>query len=195
MNNSLRLFIALELSKEMHQSFSDLIINLKKISLNGVKWVKPENIHLTLKFLGDTPQTKIIHINSALEKAVSNISSFTILSKGTGVFPNLRQPRVFWAGITTPPELLNLQKQIDSELSTLEFEVEKRPFTPHLTLGRVSESANPEIIVKVINALTESDSFEFGSVNIQQITLFQSTLSPGGSIYTPLKRISLQSQA
>jgi RNA 2',3'-cyclic 3'-phosphodiesterase len=191
MNNPIRLFIALELSSEIHQNLTQLITDLKQINQTDIKWVKPENIHLTLKFLGDTPQSKLKKVTASLEKIANEVSGFTVEAKGTGVFPTLRKPRTLWAGLSTPPELTKLQRRVEEEISPLGFPSDPRGFLPHLTLGRVSGTATPADLQRILEALSATNQKEFGNVTIKQVTLFQSTLASGGSIYTPLTRLPL----
>jgi len=194
MANSLRIFIAVELSKEIHENLARIMLELGKYSTNDIRWVKSENIHLTLKFIGDTPQSRLSSLSSTIESICADQPCFALTSEETGVFPNLRQPRVLWAGITAPDGLLELQKRIDAELLPLGVAVERRPFSPHLTLGRVSDSANPDSLARIIKELSAYSGYVFGSVTVRQVTLFQSTLTHGGSIYCALKRFSLKSQ-
>lgn len=192
MNNNLRLFIAVELSAQIQQNLATLSETLKKDLGSEVKWVEPHQIHLTLKFLGDTPSTLLPRLKQTLNLSARNQSGFQLEARGTGVFPNVRQPRVLWAGISLPAELVVLQKEIDKQLVPLGYPSDKHPFSPHLTLGRISENANSEAVKLLLKRLQDSSTGTFGSVSIRKVTLFQSTLTPKGPIYTPLERFSLQ---
>ena len=192
MPKSLRLFIAIEIPHTIRQSLSDLISEVRAGSDSHIKWVKPENIHLTLKFLGDTPQEKVPLIVKGIENVAVSLTQFSLKAQGTGVFPSTKQPRVLWAGVTALPEMERLYHLIDEKLIPLGFLGEKRGFSPHLTLGRVAETADSNVIQTVVKRLLQSQQKEFGSADIDHVTLFQSTLAQGGSIYTPLMRIDLQ---
>jgi len=195
MNNPLRLFIAVELSKQIQQALSDLMRQISPLADRSVRWVAQDHLHLTLKFLGDTPTALLPGVNTVLATVASNNYGFELSAQGCGVFPNPTRPRVLWAGVTCPPELSELQKSVEMQLLPLGFKPEDRPFSPHLTLGRVSESADAEKMKIVVKALQEHQKSEFGSVYIQKFTLFQSTLTPKGPLYTPLQRFSFAEKA
>ncbi|MEA5078888.1 MAG: RNA 2',3'-cyclic phosphodiesterase [Anaerolineaceae bacterium] len=195
MNNPLRLFIAIELSIQIQQALVDLIHQISPLADRSVRWVTQDHLHLTLKFLGDTPTTLLPGLNTVLAAVANAQRGFELSAQGCGVFPNPNRPRVLWAGVTCPPELSNLQKSLEMQLMPLGYKPEDRPFSPHLTLGRVSDSADAEKMRIVVKALQEHQKSEFGSVNIQKFTLFQSTLTPKGPLYTPLKRFSFAEKA
>lgn len=191
MNKFLRLFIAVELSSQMQQALAELIQQLSPLANRSVRWVEPNHLHLTLKFLGDTPSALLPRLNAVLTTVANANCSFELSAQGSGVFPNPNRPRVLWAGISCPPELNMLQKSLETHMLPLGFKAEERPFSPHLTLGRVSESANAEDIKRVVKALQEHQKSEYGSVSVQKFTLFQSTLTPKGPLYISLHRFSL----
>jgi 2'-5' RNA ligase len=191
MQNLLRLFIALELSQEVHDQLAKLILDLKKVSPATVKWVKPENIHLTLKFLGDTPQAKIPTLQAAVENCCLTKKAFQMVAKGAGVFPTKRQPKVMWAGLNAPPELTLLYSALEKTLVDLGYTRETRPFSAHLTLARLNYVSNDPAMEILLKSFFNAESREFGIVNVRRVTLFQSTLASGGSIYTPLARFQL----
>ncbi len=195
MNKPLRLFIAIELSQQIQQSLTDLIQQLSTLSGQTVKWVEPNHLHLTLNFLGDTSPNQLPKLTASLTSVASTHTGFELSARGCGVFPNLNRPRVLWAGLSNPAELSQLQKDLEFQLMHLGFKGEGRPFSPHLTLGRVSDSANPETLKRVLLALQVQQKSDFGDVSVQKFTLFQSTLTPQGPIYTPLQRFSLLERA
>ena len=195
MQEMLRLFIAIELTGEIHQKLDKLIRTIQPVGIRGINWVNSENIHLTLKFLGDTPRTQLRSIVDALAQATRAAAPFEFTVKGTGCFPNPRQPRVLWVGVEAPPQLAALQKNIDESLKTLNIPSESRVFSPHLTLARMSERCDPMVSQKTYNKLMEHMNTAFGSMSVTRITLFQSTLSREGSVYStqayiPLHKIS-----
>jgi 2'-5' RNA ligase len=184
-----RLFIAIELNQEIRQNLAKVAYPFHE---NGIKWVDAENIHLTLKFLGDIPTRDIRSITDALTSSISNTPPFEISVKGTGCFPNPRQARVLWAGLVYPENLSNLQHNIDESLLRLGIPAEKRPFSPHLTLARVVEGINESIASKAYQHLLRYQNNTFGKIVVEHVTLFNSTLTREGSIYRAMVRVPLQ---
>jgi RNA 2',3'-cyclic 3'-phosphodiesterase len=191
MQEMFRLFIAIELSPEIHQNLAQVIKSLQINSGHGINWVKSENIHLTLKFLGDTPRKQIRSIIDILSLTVQKQSFFPIEVKGTGCFPTSLQPRVFWAGMDAPADLRQLQHSIDSALVKLNILPETRPFSPHLTLARVSDHCEPVVSQKLYQYILKYSTNSFGTMLVKKITLVQSTLTREGSIYSPQAYIPL----
>lgn len=185
----MRIFIAIELEKEIKETLSAFIRELDTGSRN-IKWVKLQGMHLTLKFLGETPQEKVTEVQSVLEAASSEHPPFKLVLKGTGTFPpEARIPRVLWIGIEENPALKTIQARIENDLHKIRFPREQRQFHPHLTLGRVKSPGN---LGPVIHTLGQNRNAEFGRMNVDKITLFQSTLKPTGAEYTILSEHRLQ---
>lgn len=183
----IRSFIAIELPQDVKKGLAKLIGELARAEHPFVKWVNPEGVHLTLKFLGNIPFKQVDEISKAIEEAAQEILPFHLEVSGLGVFPNLKQPRVLWVGIKGEIDnLLKLQQNVDSALAPLGFAKEKRPFTPHLTLARLRERASPEER-KSFGELVMSTSFE-GSypLEVETVSLMRSQLAPEGAIYTRL---------
>lgn len=191
MSNPIRLFIAIELSQLIHDELSALLSDLKKFGWKSAKWVRPESIHLTLKFLGDTDPSKVESLKSILAEVCNHARPFTILVKGTGVFPSRDHPRVLWTGVTPSDELGRLHNVVEDAMSRLGYKKEERLFSPHLTLARIPSIGEETAMETTLERLFEFKNHEFGSVIVRRITLFQSTLASGGSIYTPLAYIRL----
>ncbi|MBL7069275.1 MAG: RNA 2',3'-cyclic phosphodiesterase [Candidatus Omnitrophica bacterium] len=188
MPNKIRTFIALELSPEIKDELTQLQAQLKSINAD-VKWVKPQSMHLTLKFLGDIVQEQIEEIKKILDNAASRHASFEVSLFQVGGFPRLESPRVIWVGIDKGcSQSEAIAKELEEELERIGFEKEKRPFSAHLTLGRVRSPKERNELVSKIKALDFKPS---ASCIIDKITLFQSTLTPQGSIYTPLHEAKL----
>ncbi len=154
-----------------------------------ISWVKSDNIHLTLKFLGDTPEKKIDDISGALKEVVRGVQPILAEISGSGVFPNERKPRVLWIGVDEKSGTLQkLAASIDNRIHDFGFKKEDRGFSPHLTIGRVRDGN----VDKVVAAMRER-SFVAKELVWNEITLMQSELRPGGSVYTPLCKIKLGS--
>lgn len=178
----IRSFIALELSDEARAELARIEEVLKKSDAD-VKWVKPESIHLTLKFLGYIDEGKIAPISEKIKKIASGASPFDIALGGIGVFPSWRQARVIWIGVEEGSEKIKtLAGQTEEAMAEEGFEKEKRSFKSHLTLGRVRSSKNKEKLEK--EAL--SAEVKPAKSHISKMVLFKSDLSPKGAVYTPL---------
>ena len=148
-----------------------------------MSWTRPSNIHLTIKFLGDVPASRIEDVKRAVEMATAGRSPFEIEVSEAGCFPSLRNPRVLWVGITTIPEpLIELHEAIEKELARLGFPREPRKFSPHLTIGRVR---NPQNAARLAEELIKR-GIEPESFRASEVIVMRSDLNPAGSIYTPL---------
>jgi 2'-5' RNA ligase len=183
---TLRTFIALDMPPAIKTALSKYVQPLR--SRRGrVSWVKAENLHLTLKFLGDTPADRIEEIGAALQEIAAASTAFSGIIEGCGVFPNDEHPRVLWVGINDKTGALQkLAKAIDERLHQFGFAKEKRVFSPHLTIGRAKDPRIPEII----RALKENP-FAAMPASFDEIIFMKSDLQPAGSIYTPLRKLFL----
>jgi 2'-5' RNA ligase len=162
----------------------------KEITKTGanVKLVEPENIHITVKFLGDTDENYIDVIEQSIKESVLSIKPFPITLEGTGVFPNHNYIKVIWIGIIDNGNIETIARAIDEKLKPLGFKKENRRFSPHLTVGRVKTARNKDQLLKVIG---NYNAVEFTIQNIQSITLKKSELTPNGPIYTTLREVLL----
>jgi len=184
----MRLFIAMPLPSIIEEALAKIIFDLKQ-NRSGVRWVKPQNIHLTLKFLGETDESKVKAIGDVIEKVSKNYNTLSGKIDIIGGFPNLKRPRVIWAGMSNPIEILaEIAEAIEDELEELGFEKEKRKFKSHLTLGRVKDSFGLPGLVEVI----KNYKFMPEELKFDRIVLFKSTLTPGGPIYERLLEAELQ---
>ncbi|MDZ7262356.1 MAG: RNA 2',3'-cyclic phosphodiesterase [candidate division KSB1 bacterium] len=183
----IRTFIAIEIPSEVREKILEFQEELKKEPAR-VSWVKPENIHLTLKFLGDVEEERIDQVAQIVEQAAEGMTSFRIAIQGSGAFPNFKQPRVLWVGgQDIDGKLLPLQKNIEAKLGELGFEKENKPYSIHLTLGRVKF---PRGVEAVIEKMRRSD-FSGGEFPVKELVIMKSELNPAGAIYTPLRKIKL----
>jgi 2'-5' RNA ligase len=193
-NQQIRSFIAIELPEEVKTGLNRLQAELKLPQHTFVKWVAPEGIHLTLKFLGNISPQKVAEITGVMEQASQGISPFQLEIHEVGAFPNLRQPRVLWLGIRGEiDKLVAWQQRIDNGLVPLGFAKETRPFTPHLTLARLREGVSPgdrrdfgELVIKTPVEV----NFK---VNVNSLNLMKSQLLPGGAVYSRLAEVKLKS--
>jgi 2'-5' RNA ligase len=179
----IRCFIAIDLSVQIKKELGELIGDLKSND-SDIKWVMSENLHLTLKFLGNTPEEQLADIAGALTPIVSSCKPFYIKIVGTGIFPNRKNPRVVWAGVQDSEILRNLKRDIEKSMSTFGYEEEKKEFTPHLTLGRVHSHKG---MISIMNELSKFEGKDFGTMHVNGILLMKSELRPKGPEYTCLK--------
>ncbi len=188
-SNTVRVFVAVAISPELERECAGLIRKLQDIPAQ-VKWVRPEGIHITLKFLGNVAQAQLPQIKQAIQRAVEGQRAFSITSNGIGGFPSLKRPRVIWIGLqeNTLAPLKQLQQRVEAELARLGFEPENRPFKPHLTLGRVRTPRNIELVVNTL----EKHPLQPISFPVEEVLLMRSELRRDGARYTPLERFALE---
>ena len=187
--SSLRTFVAIEASLEIRGHAARLIERLRRAEAK-VKWIAPENLHLTLKFLGDVPEEHITEICNAVSRSAAHIESFQITCRGAGAFPDLSRPRTVWVGIEQGcDQLCELQSGIEKALSDLGFHREGRRFRPHLTIGRV-RGGGPAAH-ELGQLIQKCADFDAGKGIVDEIVVFSSELGPKGPTYTPLSRVPL----
>lgn len=186
----MRLFIALPLPDEVEQFLSNVILDLKQ-KRGRVKWVASKNIHLTMKFLGETDENKVEAIIKSIESVAAKHKSVECTIDRIGGFPNLRRPRVIWTGIENKEDNIDKLEAIASdtedEMARLGFEKENRKFKSHLTLGRIKDARD---LYELTNYL---DGYQLHPKEIlfDRIVLFKSTLTPHGPIYERLYETEL----
>ena len=179
----IRAFIAIELTEEINNNLKKLQDSLKDL-MPDVRWVKYGNVHLTLKFLGDTKVSMLESIGNAIQDIAKRYSPFTISLTGIGAFPSIRKPSVIWTGIQKgKEEVAKLANEVELAMGRFGFPKEKRAFKPHLTIGRVREIKHPSEMTK---ALENPNVGEIGEFKADRISLIKSQLDPDGSIYTTL---------
>jgi 2'-5' RNA ligase len=189
----IRSFIAIELPAEVKKALTRLQERLKIRDDKQVKWVEPENMHLTLYFLGNIAPEMVSRITSAMEQAAAGARHFQLEVGGLGAFPNLHRVEVIWVGLAGDLDKLDrLQKDIGANLTPLGFKPETRPFNPHLTLGRVRDFIRPEERA-ALGQLLESMPFNVRfKVDVTAVNLMKSQLTPKGPIYSKLASVKLK---
>jgi len=188
MSNTIRAFIAIELPETIKSSIETIQARLKSLEL-PLRWVRVENIHLTMKFLGDIEEIEIESIESVLRDSVKMQAPLTLSAKGVGVFPGIRRPRVLWVGIHDHETgLAGLQKSIENQLHRIGYSKEGRPFKGHLTVGRAKGYVDER---KLKEALDSFLAFESSLFTVNEFFIFRSVLKQGGPEYTKLIRIPL----
>jgi len=183
MTKPIRAFLAIDLPEEIRDQIRGIQDRLKT-NLKGIRWIRPEGIHLTLKFLGNISKNDILNVSGMVEKQTKDVRPLMLNVGTVGTFPDLKRPRVLWLGIGGETErLLTLQKKMDAALEDCGFKSEARTFSPHLTLGRIKSHKG---ISGLSQAIEDGKNFAAGSFHADGLTLFKSDLTPKGAIYTKL---------
>jgi 2'-5' RNA ligase len=169
-----RLFIAIDLPDAVKDDLTELCYGLR-----GVRWVKRDQLHLTLRFIGDVEDDLLDALSDALAQV--RAAPFTFHLQGVGQFPPRGVPRVIWAGVKAPPDLQRLHGQIESALQPLGVEPEDRPFSPHITLARLKESPSPESLRQFFGRHIH---FKTAPILVSRFVLYSSLLAPEGPTYT-----------
>ncbi|MEX2161992.1 MAG: RNA 2',3'-cyclic phosphodiesterase [Anaerolineales bacterium] len=187
-----RTFIAVEMPEPLQRALDKISVNLRKQMVDlPIRWVNTHNIHLTLKFIGETDQAIIPRIAAAVADVAKRFPPFEISLTELGVFPNPNKPLVLWVGVQAPAPLAQLQQGIESALAQWGIPVEERPFHPHLTLGRVRREHRVANLKRIAEFMAAAKMEPSASARIDSVTLFRSDLKPGGSVYNPLSRSPL----
>jgi len=183
----LRTFIAVDIPPSIKNSIQIQVDNLRKfIGDSSVRWVLVNNIHLTLKFLGDTPPSNLDLLKQTIRTQADSFSEINITISGLGSFPSPKRARVLLVRIQAPAALEALQRGIDLACAQLGYKPETRPFSPHLTIGRVRRGVSSSNQIKIHKALTEVKIDSLGTTSVDYIHLYKSELSPAGAKYTKL---------
>ena len=191
MSKSIRTFIAVKLPQTVLAAIDEVQEQLAGYGFS-VRWVTTGNIHLTLKFLGDVHEDELDGIAAVLTEAVHGFAPFRLAAAGVGVFPSVKRARVIWVGLSGQLfELSALQRSIEDRLATIGYPREKRPFSGHLTLGRVKGSVAVSRLTTAMDAFRvfASETFE-----VDRVVLFKSDLRPTGALYTELRQVTLSGQ-
>lgn len=170
---------------------SPVILKLKQIQDTlkaydfNIKWVKPENMHLTIKFLGDIDPSQAGQIGDLAGSIVNRHGTVSLAATGLGAFPNINRPRVVWAGLSGQTDILEqLKSELENELEAVGIEKETKKFKGHLTLGRIKKSLKEKRFVQVMN---QHQAFETETFTADGIGFFKSDLTPSGPIYTKIR--------
>jgi len=189
-NKNIRCFLAIDPPEVVLENIQAMQKRLKKSIRGVIRWVRPEGIHLTLKFFGDISAGDVENISEVIARRTIAVPPFTLEIRGMGAFPDVTRPRIIWLGITGQVgNLRSLQKDLEEEFFTLGFPKEDRPFRAHLTMGRVKV---PKGIIGLAPAVETGGKLEAGNFIVGEVALFQSSLSPQGAIYTRLAAFPLQ---
>ena len=188
MSEMLRTFICIELPNTLKSRLEALVAEVRARCRESVNWVKPSNIHLTLRFLGDITLDRQADARASVERATAGIQPFTLTATETGAFPNSRNARVLWIGIrNADAHLIPLQKRLEKELEAAGFGKEDKPFSPHLTIGRARHgkaSGAAEALSQI--------GFDDETFRVEEIIVMRSELKPSGAVYTRLATVRLE---
>lgn len=183
----LRTFIALPISASMKSGFHDAIEELRAILPAGVRWVPEENIHLTVKFMGEQSTARIDAMKSPLHSLVRSIPPLALTVSGVGCFPSPSRPRVLWIGVEEPTGTLRrLVADLEQSLEQLGVEPERRPFHPHLTVARIKKPLSKGELDRFRHRLDVLRQRSFGEETIKEMVLFRSDLRREGPLYSVL---------
>ncbi len=188
MGNTLRAFIAIPLPPDIVELAADLQLRLKSGGLK-LRWVRSQGMHLTLKFLGDIPESQVDDLGGAMQRAGSGFGIVDLAAQGMGVFPGIKRPRVLWLGIGGETErLARLHGRLDAELEQIGISREKRPFRAHLTLARAKGAVNTRLL---LDTMQRQGQYAARPFQAQQMVLYQSDLRPQGAVYTARAKVNL----
>jgi 2'-5' RNA ligase len=189
----LRIFVAIPLPGSLLERLADVQYRLQgKVPHRSVRWVRPKGIHLTLKFLGDTPRDKVPTVQEALMVVARNAPTCSVTAEGLGCFPSPRRPRVLWVGANEPTGRLKvLYEAIEEAMTSLGYKPERHSFTPHLTLGRVRRGASRGDEEQIGHAITGTQVGQLETFTVDRFELIRSELTPSGAEYTTLETFPL----
>ncbi len=183
-----RIFIAIDINK--NRALTRLVESYKlALKDEKIRWVEPANIHLTLAFLGETDEDQVSKAGKIMREAANNYESFEITFNGTDVFRDISQPRVIWLGIEAPQSLYDLREVICEALKEEGLYRDKKPFRPHLTLGRMKYIANKNVLAEILKS---SGSHDLPSQTVNELILYESILKPDGPVYSLLRIVRLK---
>lgn len=183
----MRLFVAIEFSHQVKSALKKVQDALRP-RCDGVRWIPVEQVHVTVKFLGEVPDSKVVDVADAMKRAVADVSPFTVEVSDCGCFPPRGRVRIVWAGMSERSgELAGCAEAVESEMEKLGFPRERRRFSPHVTIGRVREDRSDGRNRSAV----EAHSFDPVEQDVSSITLMSSVLSPQGPTYTPVSTVNL----
>ncbi|MBN2831455.1 MAG: RNA 2',3'-cyclic phosphodiesterase [Candidatus Omnitrophica bacterium] len=187
----MRTFIAIALPKDIKERLTSIQDKLKKCGAD-IKWASPENIHLTLMFLGEVSRDKLNSVIKTTEEIMQDKFQFKIRLSTLGVFPNTKHPKVIWAGVEEGDrEIRALNYSLKEKIEKLGMPKEENKFSSHITLGRTKSLTNKDALIDLLNSLKDEFCKERSEFIAGKITVFKSTLTPNGPVYEALKEISL----
>lgn len=190
----LRSFVAVEIPAEIQSALARSTAPLQKaLPKPLIRWVAPQNVHLTLKFLGDVSPANLERLAEALKAEAVTHETFSMSVGGLGAFPTPRRARIIWIGLEAPASLMALLRGVEAVTARLGYASEDRPFSPHLTIGRVGQNVSGTDFQRIRTALEGATVGALGTLRVDAVHIFKSDLQPGGSVYTHLYTLPMKS--
>ena len=185
----MRAFLAVDITREVLSRIGELVEELRP-RLSGARWVANANLHLTVRFLGESDAQVLEGVSKEIDLVTKRFETFALHFRGVGFYPSPRRPRVLWVGVSEPPGRLGeLHRAMEQVVRRFGFESEKRGFLPHLTLARFRSARQDRRFIDVVHEFEERD---FGASAVQDVTLYRSILKPKGAEYHVVRRFPLQ---
>ncbi|MBE3087563.1 MAG: RNA 2',3'-cyclic phosphodiesterase [Chloroflexi bacterium] len=190
----LRSFVAVEIPAEIQSALARSTAPLQKaLPKPLIRWVAPQNVHLTLKFLGDVSPANLERLAEALKAEAVAHETFSMSVGGLGAFPTPRRARIIWIGLEAPASLMALLRGVEAVTARLGYASEDRPFSPHLTIGRVGQNVSGTDFQRIRTALEGATVGALGTLRVDAVHIFKSDLQPGGAVYTHLYTLPMKS--
>lgn len=187
-NRMKRLFLAVDLPEDVRGQISELLRRMRS-RLPSVRWVRPDQLHITLKFLGDTPDDQVERVRDEVHQKLRLSRSFSLSAQGFSAFPSPEKARILWVGLSGEmDQLRQLATRLDECCATLGYPMERRPFSGHITLGRLKPGANPRPDPALFHKM---DVGRLGEFRVSEVVLYESDLRPTGPVYGALERFRL----
>jgi len=188
----LRTFIAIDFTEAVISKIGKIIEYFKtQTPSDALKWISTENLHLTIKFLGEIREDRLNQVKTILSDVITGQPAFSIGIEGLGMYPNKHHPRVIWLGITNNDTLTDIHAILDRAFTAVGVNPDKREYTPHATIARVNRHINPETVKEIGESLSQFKVDSLGHIKVEEIILYKSELTPNGAIYSPLTSIAL----
>ena len=192
MPDTLRLFIAVELPEAARRHVERILRQIRELGVSGIRWVRPDGVHLTLKFLGSVPVEDVPLVTQAMAQAASGTPPMSLRLEGAGSFPNARSPRVVWLGMQGDLQQLSLlHDKLEEALEAHGFAREGRAFSPHLTLGRVRELLKPPELEQLLSAIGQDSTLDAVELPVTALSLMESQLRKEGAQYRRVAKAEL----
>lgn len=193
--SQLRAFIAIEIPLDIQDAIQRQTARLRQtLGSDLVRWAPAQNMHLTIKFLGEIAASHVDFLKQMLAREADAHPQFDLQIGGLGSYPTSRRPRILWVGLHAPAGLTALQKSIEAGTSRLGYEQEELAFSPHLTIGRVRQNISPADLSKIRAAMDNIQLGNIGTARVDSVHLIRSELKPNGSVYTKLFSAPLSKQ-
>lgn len=188
----MRTFFAVNLPPNMLDKVDNISkFFMKETSTPALKWVEKDNLHLTIKFIGEVSESKVEQVKHTIVQSLQHHKTFEIEISGLGMYPHQNNPRVVWLGIINEKPLIQIAQKLDQTLTTLDIKPEQRAFSPHLTIARVRRNTDKTTAMAIGKTLSNYQVDPLGAFTIDRVVLYQSQLTPTGPVYSTLHTVHL----